>query len=108
MSIQFCIYIVERHSLLKHYLHYYNYDLLFLGGNRLRYGRFGFENAGRKFVFNISQRTKHRLKPESFEVIKLNKDDHKEIETCLSLYNKSSQRMLRTKENFYNHVINVH
>lgn len=82
-----------------------NYDLLFLGGNRVRYGRFGFENAGRKFVFNISQRTKHRLKPESFEVIKLNKDDHKEIEICLSLYNKSSQRMLRTKENFYNHVI---
>ena len=82
-----------------------NCDLLFLGGNRLRYGRFGFENAGRKFVFNISQRTKHRLKPTSYEVLRLNEDDYKEIEDCLSLYNKSSQKMLRTKENFYKHII---
>ena len=80
-------------------------DLLFLGGNRLRYGRFGFENAGRKFVFNISSRTKHRLKPKEFEVIKLDKDDERSIDACLSLYNKSSQKMLRTKENFYNHII---
>ena len=79
----------------------HKFDLLFLGGNRFRYNHFGFENAGRKFVFNISSRTKHRLKPKEFEVIKLDKDDERSIDVCLSLYNKSSQKMLRTKNNCY-------
>ena len=34
----------------------HKFDLLFLGGNRFRYNHFGFENAGRKLVFNISNR----------------------------------------------------
>ena len=41
------------------------YDLLFLGGNRTRYSHFNFENAGRKLILNVSQRSlaKTKAKP---------------------------------------------
>lgn len=81
------------------------YDLLFLGGNRYRYGHFGFENAGRKLVVCLSSRTKKELKPKEYSISLLTKDNQKDIIECLKLYNKQPQRMVRTVDNFYNHLI---
>ena len=83
----------------------YNFDMLFLTGNRFRYSHFGFENAGRKMVVGVSQRTIKSLKTEVFEVAELEKNNMNDIAMCLNLYNRQPQHILRTKENFYNHVI---
>lgn len=83
----------------------HNFDMLFLGGNRFRYNHFGFENAGRKLVVTISQRTKQVLKNNEFKVVKLDKNNIEDIQKCLQLYKKQSIRCQRTVENFYEHVI---
>ena len=82
----------------------HNFDLLFLGGNRFRYNHFGFENAGRKMVFNISKRTKSVLKPLEYEVIKLEKENVESIAECLALYNQQNQHIDRNLSNFYDHL----
>ena len=83
----------------------HHFDILFLGGNRFRYNHFGFENAGRKLVFNISRRTKQVLKSEEYEVVKLDKNNNADINACLSLYNKQLIHSQRTSANFYKHTI---
>ena len=83
----------------------HNFDMLFLSGNRFRYNHFGFENAGRKLLIGVSQRTKHVLKGEKFEIIKLDRNNVDDIKDCLSLYSKQPQHILRTRDNFFNHVI---
>ena len=83
----------------------HKFDTLFLGGNRFRYNHFGFENAGRKLIVNISQRTKNVLKPQEFVVQKLEKENLEDIQKCLNLYNKELQHVDRTSENFYDHVV---
>lgn len=83
----------------------HEFDTLFLGGNRFRYNHFGFENAGRKLIINISKRTKHTLKPTDFEVIKLERDNVNDIRECLNLYNKQTQHVSRRIDNFYDHII---
>ncbi len=81
------------------------YDLLFLGGNRYRYGHYGFENAGRKLVVCLSARTKKELRPCPYQVERLNENDHLAILECLKMYNRQPQHVLRNQENFYKHVI---
>jgi predicted N-acetyltransferase YhbS len=83
----------------------HDFDLLFLGGNRFRYNHFGFENAGRKLVTYISQRTKGVLNSVSYDVLKLERNNLSDIKACLKLYNKEPQRVLRNLDNFYDHVI---
>lgn len=83
----------------------HNFDLLFLGGNRVRYNYFGFENAGRRLIFNVSKRTKNRLKSSDYTVEKLQEDNVNDIKDCLSLYNKQEQHIDRSLENFYSHII---
>ena len=83
----------------------HNFDMLFLSGNRFRYNHFGFENGGRKMIIGVSQRTKHVLKSDGFEVLELEKNNIDDINACLSLYSKQPQHILRTTDNFYNHVI---
>lgn len=80
-------------------------DLLFLGGNRLRYGYFGFENAGRTLSFDISSRTKNLLHVKEYEVSRLYKIDIANIKSCLKLYNLKSQRVVRTTKDFYDYLI---
>lgn len=81
------------------------YDLLFLGGNRYRYGHFNFECGGRKLVVNLSKRTKKQLRPSSYVVKELNIDDSKYIDECLKLYNNQRQHIIRTKQNFYSFLL---
>jgi hypothetical protein len=83
----------------------HHFDILFLGGNRFRYNHFGFENAGRRLVFNISQRTKQVLKSEEYKVVKLDKNNNADINAGLSLYNKQLIHSQRTSANFYEHTI---
>ena len=83
----------------------HNFDMLLLTGNRFRYNHFGFENAGRKMVVGVSKRTSKLLKSEMFEVSRLDKNNLSDISDCLNLYNKQLQHILRTKDNFYNHVV---
>ena len=83
----------------------HRFDMLLLTGNRFRYSHFGFENAGRKMVVGISKRTSKLLESEMFEVSKLEQNNINDISDCFDLYNKQPQRILRTKVNFYNHVI---
>ena len=45
------------------------------------------------------------LKGKEFEVIKLDRNNVGDINACLDLYNKQPQHILRTSDNFYNHVI---
>lgn len=95
-------------SLMKKIISYgkrHNFDLLFLGGNRVRYNYFGFENAGRRLIFNVTKRTKNRLKAFDYAVEKLQKDSVEDIQDCLSMYNKQDQHVNRTLDNFYNHLL---
>ena len=77
--------------------------LLFLGGDRLRYGRFGFEYGGRTFSARISRRTAGLLKPRPFEVRELTGGESPE-ETdrlagdILRIYNTKKMRFLRQRE----------
>ena len=81
------------------------FDLLFLGGNRFRYGNYGFENAGRILNVNVSKRTQIRLKPTAFTLEKLEKNNTNDLRACLNLYNRGLQHIERTIDNFYNHVV---
>ncbi len=81
------------------------YDLLFLGGNRYRYGHYGFENAGRKLVVCLSKRTKKELKPFPYQVERLSENNKEAIKECLKMYNRQPQHILRNVDNFYQHLI---
>lgn len=81
------------------------FDLMFLGGNRFRYGNYGFENAGRRLMVTISNRTAIRLSSNSFELEKLDRNNIDGIRCCLNIYNKELQHVNRTLDNFYNHII---
>ena len=81
------------------------YDLLFLGGNRYRYGHFGFENGGRKLVLCLSSRTKKELNPLNYNVYPLKEDNQNDLKECLKLYNKQPQRINRNINNFYKHLL---
>ena len=87
------------------YARRHQFDILFLGGNRFRYNHFGFENAGRKLLVNVSQRTEKLLKTVEFKVEQLDKNNMAEIKSCLQLYKKQQLHCNRTLENFYNHLI---
>lgn len=82
-----------------------NYDLIFLNGKRQRYNNFGFENAGRKMVVTLSYKKKKLLQSKTYEVKPLVKEDKEMIKACLDIYNLQPQRMLRTEDNFYDHVV---
>lgn len=83
----------------------HDFDTLFLGGNRFRYNHFGFENAGRKMIISISQRTRQTLKTSPYKIEKLDKNNSNDIIACLNLYNKQAQHVKRNEYDFFNHVI---
>lgn len=80
-------------------------DLLFLGGNRVRYGRFGFECAGRYVGGRISERTKCLWQPAEFEVKPLLREDSETICKLLDIYNRQTMRVERKKELFYDTLL---
>ena len=76
-------------------------DLLFLGGDRRRYGWFGFENAGRNLEVRVSKRGKTLLKPLDRSVERFDGGDAGIIREMLKLYNTQKMRTLRTEADFY-------
>ena len=82
-----------------------NLDMLFLGGDRLRYGRYGFENAGRNFEFSITRRTRCLLDKCEYKLLKVNKNDKEILQDILNLYNeKVIYRIKRNIDNIYDVV----
>ena len=76
------------------------FSLLFLGGNRVRYGRFGFEYGGRNFNVNISKRTRALIDPGKFEVLPYDENDAEVTARLLEIYNKKPMRVTRTAAEF--------
>ncbi len=72
-----------------------NNDISILWGERLRYGRFGWENAGRDHTFNIDQRhaVRETMKGAEIRPISMNGDDLRRIG---QLYNQWELRVQRT------------
>ena len=77
-----------------------HFPLLFLGGNRVRYGRFGFEYGGRNFGVNISNRTLPLISPQPFEVLPFDDSDAAVTARLLELYELSPMRVTRTAAGF--------
>ena len=78
-----------------------NLDMLFLGGNRTRYGRYGFENCGRNIFFGLDRRMIYKLEDLPFEVIKLNRKNVKVTKKLYDMYNKQDIRIKRDFDEFY-------
>lgn len=75
-----------------------NIPLLFLGGDRLRYGRFGFENSGRTLNIHITKRSENLLTPDPFEVAEYDGTDREISGKLLEIYENEPMRMRRTAE----------
>ena len=52
-----------------------NLDLSLLGGDRQRYGRYGWENSGRKLVLTVNARSIRDAQDDRFEIRKARADD---------------------------------
>lgn len=79
-------------------------DVAYLGGQRQRYGYFGFESSGTVYRFNFSRSAyRHSLKamPCGLEVSELQPDDIESIENIDRLYSKLPVRSNRTAEKYY-------
>ena len=77
------------------------YDFLYLGGDRIRYNHFGFENAVQILDVVMSKKVKNKYDLRGIEIKPLNEDDEENIKKCFDIYNKSTYRVERTLENFY-------
>lgn len=50
------------------------YDISWLGGDRRRYGNFGWENGGRKIVFSLTDRSVKKVEVKKFSIRKCSKE----------------------------------
>ena len=80
-------------------------SLLFLGGNRIRYGNYGFEKAGRSLVFELTKRTKQFLDSDNFMVKKISKNDTSIINKLLKIYRSNDIYVKRSSDNFYDTLL---
>ena len=79
-------------------------DMAYLGGQRQRYGYFGFESAGVRYVFTFNRQTlKHAFKnePSGLTVEELREDDSETIEKISALYDRHPVVSLRKKEDYF-------
>ena len=79
-------------------------DIAYLGGQRQRYGYFGFESSGTSYRFNFSRSAyRHSLKamPCGLEVEKLNSKDTESIENIEKIYSKLPIRSNRSPESCF-------
>ncbi|MBQ7728002.1 MAG: GNAT family N-acetyltransferase [Clostridia bacterium] len=81
------------------------YDLLFLGGNRFRYGHFGFENAGRQCIFRFTKRTRPALPYDAYETRPVSREDSDVIDQMFALYNRLEMKTILSRERFYDMLI---
>ncbi len=95
-----CMALAEKEAFEK------DADFMVLGGQRQRYGYFGFEPAGKsiEFIFNsINQRHVYgKDYISSFTAKKVMPEDKEEIKYIEKLYNKTfTQKIIRKSEKFY-------
>ena len=79
-------------------------DVAYLGGQRQRYGYFGFESSGTVYRFNFSRSAyRHALKamPCGLEIEELRADDAESIENIDKLYRRLPVRSNRSLDNYY-------
>ncbi|HAX84058.1 MAG TPA: hypothetical protein DCY15_06240 [Ruminococcaceae bacterium] len=79
-------------------------DVAYLGGQRQRYGYFGFESSGTSYRFNFSRSAyRHALKamPCGLEIEKLTSDDTESIENIEKIYSKLPIRSNRKPESYF-------
>ena len=68
-----------------------------LGGDRQRYGRFGWENAGREWNFSVTPRSLHTVEtPVGFEVTSY-RVCSEEIDAIIAIHDQEPLRMKRTR-----------
>ncbi len=68
-----------------------------LGGDRLRYGRYGWENAGRAWRFDITQRSFNAVDaPSSTKVVPYQASDE-EIESVMAIHEQEPMRLKRSQ-----------
>lgn len=79
-------------------------DMAYLGGQRQRYGYFGFEPSGVRMVFNFNRQTvKHALKNELSGLTSeiLREDDTETIEKIAALYERYPVISVRDKQAYF-------
>lgn len=79
-------------------------DVAYLGGQRQRYGYFGFESSGTSFKYGFSRNAyRHSLKavPSGFEIEELKADDAQSIADIDKLYSRLPVRSNRKPESYY-------
>lgn len=68
-----------------------------LGGDRLRYGRYGWENAGRAWRFDITQRSFNAVDaPSSIQVVPYQASDE-DIESVMAIHEREPMRLKRSQ-----------
>ncbi|MCD6599565.1 MAG: GNAT family N-acetyltransferase [Dehalococcoidia bacterium] len=83
--LKYCISLMREES----------YAFSDLGGDRQRYGRFGWENAGREWRFDITRRSLHTADtPVSFEVAPYQASSE-EIDAIVAIHEQELLRMKR-------------
>ncbi len=79
-------------------------DALVLGGQRQRYGYFGFENAGANYVFTISKTNIRHCFPDvddsGITLHPLTEENPEEVDTAKALYEKNIFHALRDRAEF--------
>ncbi len=79
-------------------------DLAYLGGQRQRYGYFGFEISGRRYLYGYNKPVlKHAFgnEPSGFEIEPMQDGDIETAEKILAIYNESPVRSIRNAESLY-------
>lgn len=84
-----------------------NADASRLGGNRQRYNRFGYENAGTLYKFSFTEYNRVKCFPDfkdDIEFVKIKKDDHEALQYTLDLHNKGKIHVIRSSDFGYRDV----
>jgi len=80
-------------------------DYSLLGGQRQRYGFFGYELSGREMFFKVNRGNMYRVFGKEYEspfkAVRLSPDDRKALKKIASLYEKSGVYAIRPEDDLY-------
>ena len=71
------------------------YDISVLGGDRWRYGNYGWENGGRSYSFSINKSSVRHLKPEGSKIDEFSEN---KIDVIAKIHDREVMRVSRDKE----------
>ena len=75
------------------------YDISWLGGDRKRYGNFGWETAGRQYHFTVSRRHLSDL-PSAFSRVRFFEESKSDLRKIAAIYEKQPVRNERTPSDY--------